>query len=226
MSHYITRSQFWHDRVNVLKNRGISPLTAIDIGANVGEWYKDFKQIFPHANVLSVEANPQFEAELKSVNPSSLIALMGRENNDAGVEFYINPDTSNDVGASIYRETTTWGDRATSVMMPMVTLDSLEQRFDWIKVDVQGAELDVLMGGGRTLQYAMVVELELSTMRYNQGAPLAGEVISWMWESGFELFDLTEHMYVVENGDNIPKLAQLNVLFLNRKYGHLLDIKG
>jgi len=226
MSHYITRSQFWHDRVNVLKNRGISPLTAIDIGANVGEWYKDFKQIFPHANVLSVEANPQFEAELKSVNPNSLIALMGRENNDFGVEFYINPDTSNDVGASIYRETTTWGDRATSVMMPMVTLDSLEQRFDWIKVDVQGAELDVLMGGGRTLQYAMVVELELSTMRYNQGAPLAGEVISWMWESGFELFDLTEHMYVVENGDNIPKLAQLNVLFLNRKYGHLLDIKG
>jgi hypothetical protein len=52
MSHYIIKSQFWHDRVNVLKKRGISPLTAIDIGANVGEWYKDFKQIFPHANVL------------------------------------------------------------------------------------------------------------------------------------------------------------------------------
>jgi 3'-phosphoadenosine 5'-phosphosulfate (PAPS) 3'-phosphatase len=90
MSHYIIKSQFWHDRVNVLKKRGISPLTAIDIGANVGEWYKDFKQHFPHANVLSVEANPQFEAELKSVNPNSLITLMGRENNDMGVEFYIN----------------------------------------------------------------------------------------------------------------------------------------
>jgi hypothetical protein len=108
----------------------------------------------------------------------------------------------------------------------MVTLDSLEQRFDWIKADVQGAELDVLEGGEQTLQYAMVVELELSTMRYNQGAPLAGEVIRWMWESGFELFDLTEHIYVEENKDGIHKLAQLNVFFLNRKYGHLLDIKG
>ena len=226
MSHYIIKSQFWHDRVNVLKKRGISPLTAIDIGANVGEWYKDFKQIFPHANVLSVEANPQFEAELKSVNPNSLITLMGRENNDMGVEFYINPDAGNDVGASIYREATTWGDKAMPTMMPMVTLDSLEQRFDWIKADVQGAELDVLEGGGMTLQYAMIVELELSTMRYNQGAPLAGEVIRWMWESGFELFDLTEHIYVEENKDGIHKLAQLNVFFLNRKYGHLLDIKG
>lgn len=226
MSHYIIKSQFWHDRVNVLKQRGLSPLTAIDIGANVGEWYEDFKSFFPHANVLSVEANPQFEEVLKSKNPNSKIMLLGREMNDDGVEFYINPETGNDVGASIYREATEWGSNAKPVILPMATLDSLNQRFDWIKIDVQGAEMDVLEGGGQTLQYAMIVELELSTMRYNQGAPLAGEVISWMWESGFELFDLTEHIYVEENEDGIHKLAQLNVLFLNRKYGHLLNITG
>jgi hypothetical protein len=142
------------------------------------------------------------------------------------VEFYINPDTGNDVGASIYKEATQWGNNSTPVILPMATLDSLNQRFDWIKVDVQGAEMDVLAGGKETLQHAMIVELELSTMRYNQGAPLAGEVITWMWRSGFELFDLTEHIYVEENEDGIHKLAQLNVLFLNRKYSHLLDIKG
>jgi len=225
MSHYVIKSHFGHDRILNLKQRGISPLTAVDIGANVGEWYEDFKSFFPHANVLSVEANPQFEAELTSKNPNSKIMLLGRENND-GVEFYINPETDNDVGASIYREATQWGNNSTPVILPMATLDSLTQRFDWIKVDVQGAEMDVLAGGKETLQHAMIVELELSTMRYNQGAPLAGEVITWMWRSGFELFDLTEHIYVEENEDGIHKLAQLNVLFLNRKYSHLLDIKG
>ena len=116
MSHYIIKSQFWHDRVNVLKQRGLSPLTAIDIGANVGEWYQDFKQHFPHANVLSVEANPQFEEVLKSKNPNSKIMLLGREMNDDGVEFYINPETGNDVGTSIYREATEWGSNAKPVV--------------------------------------------------------------------------------------------------------------
>lgn len=226
MSHFITKSNFWKPRVEELKKRGISPLTAIDIGANVGEWYRDFKEIFPNANVLSVEANPQFETELKSVNPNSLITLMGKENNSDGVEIYVNPDTNNDVGASIYREATQWGQNSKPIKMPMVTLDSLNKKFDWIKMDVQGAELDVLMGGVNTLAKAMIVELELSIMRYNEGAPIASEVISWLWMNGFELYDITEHMYIEENGDGVTKMMQLNVLFLNREYGHLLDVIG
>jgi FkbM family methyltransferase len=225
MSHRIYKSQFWHERVKVLKNRGISPLTAIDIGANVGEWFDDFKQHFPNANVLSVEANPQLEAELKSKNPNTLITLLGEEISDE-VEFYINPDTSNDVGASIYREATQWGNNSTTVKIPMTTLDSLNKKFDWIKMDVQGAELDVLMGGKQTLEHAMVVELELSVMKYNLGSPSASNVISWMWARGFELLDVTEHIYIEENEDGNHKLAQVNVLFLNDKYGHLLEVTG
>lgn len=225
MSHRIYKVNFWEERIKVLKKTGISPLTAIDIGANVGEWYNDFKKQFPNANVLSVEANPQLEEQLKSNNPNSLITLLGREMNDE-VKFYINPDTNNDVGASIYRETTQWGTKATTVNLPMATLDSLNKRFDWIKMDVQGAELDVLMGGKQTLEHATVVELELSVMRYNEGAPSASNIISWMWDKGFELLDVTEHIYIEENEDGNHKLAQLNVLFLNDKYGHLLEVTG
>ena len=226
MSHVIHIGDFWGEKINALKQRGFSPLTAIDIGATVGVWYTKFKEIFPHANVLGIEANPRYEDELKSVNPNSKIMLLGRENNDAGVEFYINPGISNDEGASIYKEATQWGNKATAVNLPMATLDSLNQRFDWIKIDVQGAELDVLEGGDETLQYAMIVELELSTMRYNQGAPLAGEVIRWMWESGFELLDIIGLRNIEENGDGVGKLVQFDALFLNRKYGHLLNVIG
>jgi len=225
MSHIIYQSKFWESRVETLKNMGISPLTAIDIGANVGEWYQDFKQIFPHANVLSVEANPQFETELKSKNPNSKITLLGREMNDE-VKFYINPETDNDVGASIYREKTQWGNNAVEITLPMRTLDSLDKQFDWIKIDVQGAEMDVLNGGYETMRQAMVVELELSVMRYNQNSPSASEVIHWMWENGFEMLDITEHIYIEENNDGLHKLAQFNALFLNAKYGHLLNVIG
>jgi len=226
MSHVIKQTNFWKERIGHLKKRGISPLTAIDIGANVGQWYKTFSKMYPSANVLSVEANPQCEEELKSVNPNSLITLMGRENNDAGVEFYINPGNKTDVGASIYREATQWGDRAMGVTIPMRTLDSLNKQFDWIKMDVQGAELDVLKGGIETISRAVILELELGTMRFNSGSPMASEVIVWLWVNGFELFDLTEHMFIEENKDGVDKLVQLNCLFLNRRYEHLLDVTG
>lgn len=225
MSHAIYNSYFWDNRIEVLKNRGISPLTAIDIGANIGEWAVDFKKHFPHANVLSVEANIQLEQQLKANNPNYLITLLGREIND-GVKFYINPGTDNDTGASIYRETTQWGNNAMEITLPMTTLDSLGKRFDWIKIDVQGAELDVLNGGYETMKHAMVIELELSVMQYNKNSPSASEVIHWMWESGFEMLDITEHIYIEENNDGVHKLAQFNALFLNDKYSHLLDIQG
>ena len=226
MSHIIHKLDWWKILLERLKNRGISPLTAIDIGANVGQWYSGFKEVFPNANVLSIEANPQCEAELKTLNPNTIITLMGRENNSDGVEMYVNPDANNDVGASIYRETTKWGMNAQPIKIPMVTLDSLNRKFDWIKMDVQGAELDVLKGGIETLSRAMIVELELSLMRYNEGAPLASEIISWMWNHGFEMFEVTEIMYLEENGDGNNKTFQMNVLFLNRDYGHLLDVIG
>ncbi len=151
---------------------------------------------------------------------------MGREKNSNGVKFYINPDTNTDVGASIYRETTQWGNNAVEITLPMITLDSLGKRFDWIKLDVQGAELDVLMGGLETMKHAMVIELELSVMRYNENSPSASETISWMWNNGFELLDITEHIYIEENDDGVRKLAQFNALFLNDKYIHMMDIKG
>ena len=225
MSHAIYHSYFWDSRIEVLKNRGISPLTAIDIGANIGEWAVDFKRHFPNVNVLSVEANIQLEQQLKANNPNYLITLLGREIND-GVKFYINPGTDNDTGASIYRETTQWGNNAMEITLPMTTLDSLGKRFDWIKIDVQGAELDVLNGGYETMKHAMVIELELSVMQYNKNSPSASEVIHWMWESGFEMLDITEHIYIEENNDGVHKLAQFNALFLNNKYSHLLDIQG
>lgn len=225
MSHIIHGSKFFTDRLNRIKQRGISPLTAIDIGANTGQWYNEFSEVFPNTNILSIEANPNNEKQLKLNNPNSLITLMGRENN-SNVDFYISNNTDNDVGASIYREATQYGNDSYSISLPMITLDSLNKRFDWIKLDVQGAELDVLESGLDTLHNAIIVELELSIMKYNHGAPLASEIISWMWNNGFEMYDITELAYIEENNDGIRKLVQTNTLFLNNKYSHLLEIKG
>jgi hypothetical protein len=55
-----------------------------------------------------------------------------------------------------------------------------------IKMDVQGAELDVLKGAEETLKTAKHVILELQRVEYNKGAPLKDTVIEYMDSLGFD----------------------------------------
>jgi FkbM family methyltransferase len=223
MGHKIYNSKFLINRLETIKSRGIEIKTAIDIGANNGQWCSEFKSVFTNTEVLSIEAQQGCVEQLSKTNPNYKICLMGRENNDE-VKFY---STSNiDVGASIYQEATQWGQTSQWTMLPMITLDSLGQQFDWIKMDVQGAEWDIIKGGLATLSNGTFLQLELSVMGYNSGAKLISEVISYLFNVGYVLYDITELMYVEENDDGIHKLAQLDCLFVNDKYSHLLDIQG
>jgi hypothetical protein len=55
-----------------------------------------------------------------------------------------------------------------------------------IKMDVQGAELDVLKGAVETLKSVNHIILELQVVEYNKGAPLKDAVIEYMDSIGFD----------------------------------------
>ena len=59
-----------------------------------------------------------------------------------------------------------------------------------VKMDVQGAELDVLKGMKKTLKTVKHLILELQNVEYNKGAPLRGEVIDWLESNGFKYVEL------------------------------------
>ena len=81
-------------------------------------------------------------------------------------------------------------DIVNKVKIECTTLDDLNEQtgklFDVIKLDVQGAELDVLKGAVETLADVKHVILELQVVEYNKGAPLKDEVIAYMDEQGFD----------------------------------------
>jgi FkbM family methyltransferase len=58
---------------------------------------------------------------------------------------------------------------------------------DFIKIDVQGAELDVLRGGARVLRDAVVVQTEVEFVPMYDGQPLFGDVDVALREAGFLL---------------------------------------
>jgi FkbM family methyltransferase len=64
--------------------------------------------------------------------------------------------------------------------------------FDFIKLDVQGAELDVLEGGAETIRRTQVIEAEVEFVPLYKDQPLFGDVQSYLRKQGFLLHKLID----------------------------------
>ena len=63
---------------------------------------------------------------------------------------------------------------------------------DYIKIDVQGAELDVLRGAVKTLEHTLVVEAEVEFIPLYKKQPLLGDLHCFMAANGFMLQKLID----------------------------------
>ncbi len=77
-----------------------------------------------------------------------------------------------------------------TVEVSTVTMDSFNLKPDFIKLDTEGAELDILKGGVETLKNALGVSAEVSFNGLFKGAPLFSEVDEFIKSQGFKLYDL------------------------------------
>jgi hypothetical protein len=71
-------------------------------------------------------------------------------------------------------------------------VDQGSEPFDFVKLDVQGYELQVLIGFERYLRACAVLQLELSLLPLTAGVPLMAEVIEYLNKRGYVLFDIDE----------------------------------
>jgi len=179
-----------------LRHLGFAPRRVVDVGACSGTWTELVRRVFPSTSVLMVEAREAEAPRLSAVAARSSgaisykIALLGRAP-QAGVDFIT---TAGGTGSSVFAEISTVA-RAVQ-RIPMMTLDDVAAGFVdrnarmLLKLDVQGYELEVLAGGAHTLAAAEVVVLETQVWAYNEGAPTQEDVIRFMREHGFHLYDV------------------------------------
>lgn len=202
------------NRLAFWKTKGMNPKVIYDVGANNGGWTRNARAVFPEARYEEFEANREHQRAGRHM------VLLGDEEKD--VTFYkaIRPADGANTGASVYIEVTphfTPG-RYSAETLPMVPLDVYVQRAnlpppDLLKLDVQGAELDVLRGAESILSNTRYVLLEVSLHRWNKGAPMIEEVIAYMAARDFELIDIVD-THVIQN-----YLFQIDVIFAHKATG-------
>lgn len=206
-----THYDFSEQKYRLLKKIGFKPSTVLDIGANDGSWAKSFKRVFNNVEIFSVEANPALEEKLKLNNPNYKIALLG--NDDGLKKFFINKDDDYCQGSSVYKQNTFYY-KSKTINLQMFKLDDLNnpnKKFDYIKMDVQGSELDIIKGGLKTISDCYFLQLELSVLKFNDGSPLCSEVISYLYNLDFYIYDICSHFYWNS------RLNQFDVIFINKQ---------
>jgi FkbM family methyltransferase len=198
-----------------MRHLGFDPQVVIDVGAYIGEWTAGFKRIFPGARVLMVEPSSTHLKRLRAVAAAFddielAPVLLGAEERDS-VPFHLCESASSVLTESA-RPTV-----ASTISVPMTTLDKLTAntvfgRPDLIKLDVQGYELEVLLGAGLTLVSAEAVLMEVNLLGILDGAPLFHEATQFMSERGFQLYDICSFFRRPYDG----ALWQVDVIFVRR----------
>jgi len=202
-----------------LRGIGFRPATVIDVGAAMGGFTRSCHTIFPDASYLLIEPLEEYLPALRALEratPKLQYRIAAASSSEVPSLLNVHDDL---VGSSLYRETEEGtGVNGTPRLVTSVTIDQLVAQTGGqppylIKVDVQGAELDVLAGGASALAGAEVVLLEVSFFNFFLGAPLIGEVIGYMQTQGFVPYDMVGLQYRPIDG----ALSQADMLFVKEQ---------
>lgn len=202
-----------------LHQRGFVPGLAVDVGAHRGHWTEMLKEIFPDVEVLMIEPQPELRAALDEVSARL-----------PGVRWV-------ETAAGAREETrlqTIWEDLQGSSFLPrpdpareargeqrparIRRLDDLLQETfgrapDLVKLDVQGFELEVLRGCPSIFGKTEVFVMETSLYAFLDDIPLLRQVIDFMAERGYEIYDIAGQIRRPIDG----ALGQLDVVFVRRR---------
>lgn len=156
-----------------------------DIGAHDGDFTRKFKNIYKQSKFYMFEASPN-KRERKNGEWHSVVLS---HTDFAEVDFYHDGGT----GDTYYRETDEFlkskynVTRMTTRRLDSYTAEKFIPLPDVIKIDVQGAELDILGGCDDILNHCRVLHCEVPVegIEFNEGSPTRKEYFDFLASHGF-----------------------------------------
>ncbi len=188
------------DKTKLLKFLPAAPVI-LEIGAANGRDSVEFRMLFPKAIIHCFEPEPANFGKLicktKSLEIQCHQIALGPINGKAW--FFVSSGASGADSSSLLKPT------GHLEIVPQVKFEKkievdvvrLEDwlinnaidRVDFLWIDAQGAELDILTNAGTILASVKVIHLEVSVMELYEGSALFNEVRAFLEEKGFVVFE-------------------------------------
>jgi FkbM family methyltransferase len=177
---------------------GIEPRTILDIGANIGEFsfYAD-KKYLGKVKIFAFDPDPItkqcFENNLVGIDASfNLVALSNKSGEE---DFYLKTDSAD---SSLHKP----NGESIKVKTKIITLDSFFSNLELqqpvlLKMDAEGHEPEVLLGGIGTLKYINWVSIDAGLERYGKSTSI--EVARILTEQGFREVNISDTYLVTGN---------------------------
>ncbi len=211
-----TRVSF-HEGLQQIQRLGWQPATILDVGGAHGSFTRAAHTLFPAARCVMVEPLQEFRAGLEALAqqiPNTSLESVAAGKADGTATFHVHRDWD---GSSLYRESE--GPQVDGVAreVPMKTLDTLSRGHNLqgpflLKVDVQGAELDVLSGAATVLPQCDYVLLEVTLFNFFIGGAQFADVVAFMYARGFVPYDVYALLYRPLD----DALSQLDLAFVKQ----------
>lgn len=176
--------------------------TVIDIGANEGLFIKSAKYIFPRAKIYAFEPQNRFYNIIKKINGVTAFNFGLWDKEEEGT-FYVNKQNT---GASSflkpidnYTKYISSRDKISEVKLQKKRFDKLKisiTRPCFVKIDVEGAETNVLKGFGDKLKEVDVLQIEWFFMDFNENQMKLGALLPLLEKYGFVGFIQRELGYI------------------------------
>lgn len=202
---------------NILKNNNFNINSVLDVGAHAGTFTFECKKFYPDAYYYMIDGNHITEQYIKHSGVDYRICYLSDVIKNTVV--YKTKYNAFNTGDSLYRENTNYYSDSNLITEEITTstLDEIfknEKTFDFIKIDSQGSEIDIIKGGLEMCKRAQVFLLEASVYPYNLGAPMFDELKDFMTILGFPYNKIVSNIPHPENGSI---LIQHDVLFTKQE---------
>lgn len=194
-----TRAGFDEARNSVIKMKSVSLI--VDGGANSGQYAMRIRREGYSGKILSIEPGAKaFEALVhhatNDLNWNCVKAALGAKNDSMTLNLSSNEGMSSSLrkpGLHLIEFPTVTFDGGEVVNV--ITLESLLTEVKenvYLKLDVQGFELEALQGIGSQLHKICVLELEMTLVSMYEGESTLGEVLTFVESLGFFIFSISE----------------------------------
>jgi FkbM family methyltransferase len=172
-----------------------SPIIIFDVGANVGQTISKLKKICPQSQIHAFEPSPECFSDLL-LNTSSYSGIVynniGLGADVKTVQFYENE--LNDISSFLEPTNELWGKTKSINQLKIMTLNEYVtnnkiSRVNFLKIDTQGYELEVLKGAENQLKAGKidVIQLEITLRKLYSDLPQMDLIIKYLLDLGYKL---------------------------------------